>query len=542
MHLVVDGSNIATEGRTHPSIHQLREAVQALAAEHPGAKITVVVDATFGHRIDPVEVPEFDAAVANNELVAPPAGAIGRGDAFVLGIADKVNGSILSNDSYQEFHGQYAWLFDEGRLIGGKPVPHVGWVFVNRLPVRGPLSRKSVSEAKRKGGRSKGPTAPLAGDGSVRVGSAEASKPMPVPTAPPPGVVVARGGKKAAAAAKAPAAAPPKKAPKQGRVAPAPAEQRAASERATPNEPLNDQLAFLSFVAEHPVGAPVVAVVDHYSSHGAYVRIGEVRGYVPLRLMGTPPPTSARSAMKIGETVRLVVHQYVAAKRSIDLAVPDASAAPAATTPSGRKSSTSTAGLRKVAAAPSADAAGRSPAKAAGTKAAGTKSAGAKGAGTTTAAKKAAGAKAAGTKAAAKKAATVGRVEAAPKAAVTKAAGGTPARASKASKASKASSRAAATSTGTGTTTRTSTSTRKAAPAKAAAGKAAVATASPRTATTPTAAKASARAATASKATSPAAKSPAAKSSGAKSVSTAASTSAARPSAARTSASRRTKG
>ena len=38
-----------------------------------------------------LEVPEFDAAVANNELVAPPAGAIGRGDAFVLGIADKVS-------------------------------------------------------------------------------------------------------------------------------------------------------------------------------------------------------------------------------------------------------------------------------------------------------------------------------------------------------------------------------------------------------------------------------------------------------------------
>ena len=351
VHLVVDGSNIATEGRTHPSIHQLREAVQALAAEHPSAKITVVVDATFGHRIDPAEVPEFDAAVANNELVAPPAGAIGRGDAFVLGIADKVNGSILSNDSYQEFHGQYAWLFDEGRLIGGKPVPHVGWVFVNRLPVRGPLSRKSVSEAKRKGGRTKGPTAPIAGDGSVRVGSAEANKPMPVPKTPPPGAVLSRAAKKAADAAAKAAPAPAKKGAKQARVEHDPAQRPAAVERATPHEPLNDQLAFLAFVAEHPVGAPVEAVVDHYSSHGAYVRIGAVRGYVPLRLMGTPAPTSARSAMKIGETVQLVVHQYVAAKRSIDLAVAGAVAAAPAAEPSARTSRTSTAGLRKAAAA-----------------------------------------------------------------------------------------------------------------------------------------------------------------------------------------------
>ena len=351
-HVVVDGSNLATEGRSQLSLHQLNEAVTAFIAEHPTAKITVVVDATFGHRIDPAEVPEFDAAVANNELVAPPAGAIGRGDAFVLGIADKVNGSILSNDSYQEFHGQYAWLFDEGRLIGGKPVPHVGWVFVNRLPVRGPLSRKSVSEAKRKGGRTKGPTAPVAGDGSVRVGSAEANKPMPVPKSPPPGAVLTRAAKKAADAAAKAGNAASKRGAKQARPEQAqPA--RAASvpaERGTPHEPLNDQLAFLAFVADHPVGAPVEAVVDHYSSHGAYVRIGAVRGYVPLRLMGTPAPTSARSAMKIGETVHLVVHQYVAAKRSIDLAVTSAGGTESAAPSSRRTSATSTAGLRKAAA------------------------------------------------------------------------------------------------------------------------------------------------------------------------------------------------
>src|SRR6478672_6329475 len=174
-HVVVDGSNLATEGRTLPSLKQLNEAVLAYLEEHPDDVITVVVDATFGHRIDPREVAEFDAAVENNELVTPPAGAIGRGDAFVLTIANKVQATILSNDSYQEFHGTYTWLFDEGRLVGGKPVPHIGWVFVNRLPVRGPTSRKSVNEAKR--GRTP----------KVKAASAEASQPMPIPAAPPRG-------------------------------------------------------------------------------------------------------------------------------------------------------------------------------------------------------------------------------------------------------------------------------------------------------------------------------------------------------------------
>ncbi|HEY8093187.1 MAG TPA: hypothetical protein VID93_05370, partial [Acidimicrobiales bacterium] len=149
-HVIVDGSNLATEGRAMPSLKQLNEAVLAYMEENPDDIITVVVDATFGHRIDPRELAEFDAAVENNELVAPPAGAIGRGDAFVLAIANKVKASVISNDSYQEFHGgEYDWLFDEGRLIGGKPVPNVGWIFVPRVPVRGPVSRRAVKDAKK---------------------------------------------------------------------------------------------------------------------------------------------------------------------------------------------------------------------------------------------------------------------------------------------------------------------------------------------------------------------------------------------------------
>ena len=88
-HVVVDGSNLATEGRTEPSLKQLNEAVLAFMKEFPGTKVTVVVDATFGHRVDRRERAEFDEAINNNELVAPPAGAVGRGDGFVLTIADK---------------------------------------------------------------------------------------------------------------------------------------------------------------------------------------------------------------------------------------------------------------------------------------------------------------------------------------------------------------------------------------------------------------------------------------------------------------------
>src|SRR5918995_5110490 len=77
--VVVDGSNIATEGRSMPSLAQLNDAVMSFREEFPDVNVTVVVDATFGHRIAKTEVAEFDEAVAHNELVAPPAGAVGRG-------------------------------------------------------------------------------------------------------------------------------------------------------------------------------------------------------------------------------------------------------------------------------------------------------------------------------------------------------------------------------------------------------------------------------------------------------------------------------
>ncbi|HAM00983.1 MAG TPA: hypothetical protein DCQ30_01960, partial [Acidimicrobiaceae bacterium] len=141
VHVVVDGSNIATEGRTMPSLRQLDDAVRQFQDEFPDAEPIVVVDATFGHRIDPAERKAFDEAVSHGEIVSPPAGAIGRGDAFVLRIAERVNGQVLSNDSFQEFLPEHEWLFDEGRLIGGKPVPGVGWIFTPRRPVRGARSR-----------------------------------------------------------------------------------------------------------------------------------------------------------------------------------------------------------------------------------------------------------------------------------------------------------------------------------------------------------------------------------------------------------------
>lgn len=287
-HVVVDGSNLATEGRTKPSLGQLNDAVLAFIKEFPDTRVTVVVDATFGHRIDKKELAEFNSAIDNNELVSPPAGAVGRGDGFVLTIAEKVGASIVSNDSYQEFQPQYPWLFDTGRLIGGKPVPNVGWVFIERLPVR-PLAAKSVKKASR-----------------------EASKPMPVPKAPPPGARLAVKPK------------PPVTKSLSGRPAPVRPQPKTSTKSNKPKSPtksVNDLQPFLDFVERHPVGSKVKGVVESYSAHGVYVKLGNVLGYLPLRLMANPAPRSAREQVKIGQAVSLVVDSFVPSRRSIDVAI-----------------------------------------------------------------------------------------------------------------------------------------------------------------------------------------------------------------------------
>ena len=282
-HVVVDGSNLATEGRTSPSLKQLHEAVLSFMNEYPDTKVTVVVDATFGHRIDKREVAEFNDAIDNNELVSPPAGAVGRGDGFVLTIAKKIGATVVSNDSYQEFHQDHPWLFDGGRLMGGKPVPLVGWVFIDRLPVR-PSAAKSVKKASR-----------------------EANRPMPIPRTPPPNIKLAAKTKAATTSSTAASASS--------------TSTQAASARTKPTTAVNELAPFLEFVEKYKLGSKVKGVVESYSAHGVYVRIGDVLGYLPLRLMANPAPRSAREFVKIGQQVSLVVSSFTASRRSIDVGI-----------------------------------------------------------------------------------------------------------------------------------------------------------------------------------------------------------------------------
>ncbi len=293
-HVVVDGSNIATEGRSLPSLAQLDQAVREFLGEFPDDIVTVVVDASFAHRIDASEVATFEEAEAAGEVVSPPAGAIGRGDAFLLRIADKTGATVLSNDSFQEFHGEHEWLFEADRLVGGKPVPGVGWIFTPRTPVRGPKSREAVKEAKRKKRAD-------SDDGSVTGLDLAASR--------------GRGrGKKVerAIATATEEAVEPSGARKRRR--------RKSGE--PPADPINEPLAFITFIASHPLGSEVEGLVESFSSHGAFVDADGARCYVPLSAMGNPAPRSAREVMTRAEERTFVIQALDPLRRGVELALP----------------------------------------------------------------------------------------------------------------------------------------------------------------------------------------------------------------------------
>jgi hypothetical protein len=377
-HVVVDGSNLATEGRTSPSLKQLDEAVRAYAAEDPGSSIIVVVDATFEHRVSEAEREEVREAMLNGEIISPPAGAIGRGDAFVLRIAERTGAIVLSNDSFQEFHGEHPWLFDDGRLIGGKPVPGVGWIFTPRLPIRGPKSRAATAEATAKKDPASAPAkaAELARAAkkaakkgtkarkAARATTATVDTSWPItPATPPPGrakvdpvfsSAIDEAVEEAlhppkpqksrdSAKKQVPKKAAPRKSAKVKKDAPtgqadvkahAKSEQQGAQraggvkqQGSTPPPAVNEPLAFINFVAAFPVGSTVDGEVVSFTSHGAMVDVsmpggGVLHCYIPLTAMGTPPPTKARRVLKKGEVRPFILAGLDPPRRVAELAVP----------------------------------------------------------------------------------------------------------------------------------------------------------------------------------------------------------------------------
>lgn len=338
LRVVVDGSNLATEGRTTPSLTQLDEAVTSFLAEYPGAEVIVVADASFEHRVAPNERARFTEAMLNNEIVTPPAGAIGRGDAFILKIADRIGGVVLSNDSFQEFQSEYPWLFEEGRLIGGKPVMGVGWVFTVRLPVRGV---KALRETRKLAVTLKDGAKPTIGTTLTPVKKTAKKVEAPKKAAKKVAAVAKKATKKVAKVAdgKTDAVkkvakkveAPKKVAKKVAAVAKKPVKKVAKAPVPTTalrrdRQPVNPEADFALFKSAHRLGAKLEGEVTAFTSHGAVIKVtlkngSSIECYAPNSGLGSPAPQRARDVLTRGDKVSFKLVTVDAERRIAELSL-----------------------------------------------------------------------------------------------------------------------------------------------------------------------------------------------------------------------------
>jgi len=143
--IVVDGSNIRHRRSHLPSLAQLDEAIRTFLEEYRGSSppdVTVVVDASFGHRIDPSELASFEQASGARRDDHPPAGAV---DGRWLHLAYRENPApVLSNDSFQEFHATPCSSRQDGS--SGENRPRVVGIFTPRTPVEEQKSRSVTAK------------------------------------------------------------------------------------------------------------------------------------------------------------------------------------------------------------------------------------------------------------------------------------------------------------------------------------------------------------------------------------------------------------
>ena len=138
--IFVDASNVARSPGSAPDVHKLEDCRAALMLKFPGRNIILIADASLSRLVETQSSEEdmklLNSMIGDNRLTAVPAGTPGKADAYILKLATRTNGIVISNDSYREFYNDHQWLSQEGRLFGHAFIEGIGWEFSIRFPVR----------------------------------------------------------------------------------------------------------------------------------------------------------------------------------------------------------------------------------------------------------------------------------------------------------------------------------------------------------------------------------------------------------------------
>ena len=302
-----------------PSLKQLNEAVMAYIEEHPDDLITVVVDATFGHRIDTLRCPSSTPrSRTTSSCRRPPGRSAGATPSCSPSPTRPAPPSCPTTPSRSSTATTRGCSTRDA------------WSAASRYPTWAGCS----CPARRCAGRSAGGPCATPGRGAGRDGAPRPPEQAGVraacrsPRRRRPGGRAPGGADDAADAGRRRRVAGGRRAGLAG----APRGRRADAHRQrAPAVPRRSSSSTRSARPSRRRSSRTRRTAPTSRSDG-------VRGYVPLRFLGDPAPRSAREVLAMGETATFVVGELQPAAPGIDLAKPEfappsAAGAPASTSP-----------------------------------------------------------------------------------------------------------------------------------------------------------------------------------------------------------------
>ena len=106
--VVVDAANVAVDDATgKASIRRLKLLEAALGATGC-SQVIFIADARLRHRIGPADLDQFKSMIESGALYQAPAGT--SADEFVIDLARRKDGFMVSNDRFREHLGRWDQL------------------------------------------------------------------------------------------------------------------------------------------------------------------------------------------------------------------------------------------------------------------------------------------------------------------------------------------------------------------------------------------------------------------------------------------------
>lgn len=147
--IIVDGSNLVGDFRHAERMYRLDSGIRALKSKYPEATVIPIVDNGFQGAIGDKDEGVWRKIRNQHGIQRTPQGVRGRGDFLIHELASQQISAgqdvvIVSNDAFRDWHDEYPWITDPGRIIGHSYIKALKqWTFIERGDIVGEANRRS---------------------------------------------------------------------------------------------------------------------------------------------------------------------------------------------------------------------------------------------------------------------------------------------------------------------------------------------------------------------------------------------------------------